>query len=285
MSADHAILDDRAVIAVDGVDARDLLQRLVTNDVETLAPGEARYAALLTPQGKIVTDFVVVAAGDAFLLDTPAATAADFVKKLLQYRLRAKVTIADRSSDLAVVAFAGAPPASASLAYADPREGALWQRALVPRPILPQLGSGASEAYHANRIRAGVPEGTLDFPYGDTFPHEANLDHLHGVDFTKGCYVGQEVVSRVHHRGTARRRIVPVAFAGAPPPRGTAIVTGDVAIGTMGSAAGERGLASIRLDKLAEVTGPVTAGDLPLRIELPAWVSGPSALDRPAGSP
>lgn len=275
MRDDLTVLDDRAAIAVTGPDARSFLQRLITNDVETLGPGQARYAALLSPQGKILTDFLVVALTDeaGFLLDIPTANAADLVKRLTLYRLRAKVTIEDRSAALAIVAFTGASPDQPLvLRYDDPRHPGLWTRGLLARTATAaQVSAAALAAFRTARIRAGVPEGGVDFAFGDTFPHDANLDHLRGVDFRKGCYVGQEVVSRVEHRGTARRRIVPAGFEGPPPAEGAEIMADGVAIGTMGGSIEGLGLALVRLDRAREASGPVTADGVVLRLTAPAW--------------
>lgn len=279
MGGDRAALDDRGVIEVAGPEARAFLHRLVTNDVETLEPGRARYAALLTPQGKITADFFVVADatdGTRFLLDAPAALAPDLAKRLALYRLRAKLTVADRGGDLGVLALApdAAAPDGAAV-YDDPRGPGLWRRGIAPRTVLASLGDEAARsAFREARIRAGVPEGGPDFAYGETFPHEANLDRLRGVDFRKGCYVGQEVVSRVEHRGTARKRVVGLAFEGEPPPVGTDITAAGLSIGTMGSAVRGVGLGLMRLDRAADArlaNTPVVAGATPLRLEGPGW--------------
>lgn len=275
MDEPFAVLSDRTVVAVGGAEARSFLQRLLTNDVETLAAGMARYAALLTPQGKIVTDGLVLAlpGDEGFLIDAPAVNAADLVKRLTLYRLRAKVTIVDRSQDLGVVAFGGSPP-DVLMTFDDPRVPGLWRRAIATRSQLAALAARSDPgAYHDQRIRAGVPDGGLDFAFGDAFPHEANLDRLHGIDFRKGCYVGQEVVSRVEHRGTARKRIVKASFEGAPPPVGTTITAGGLVIGTMGSSTAGHGLAAIRIDRASEAKDPFEAG-VPLRLDWPAWVVG-----------
>lgn len=251
------LLADRGVVEVGGPDAGALLQRLFTNDVTGLAGSQARYAALLTPQGKMLVDFLVTRSGGGenagFLLDCPGALAADLAKKLTMYRLRAQVTVADRSSELGVAAFWPDRPTLAGTTFRDPRHEALGYRIIAKRGELAPLESASDlAAFQAHRIAAGVPEGGIDFAYGDTFPHEANLDRLHGLDFTKGCYVGQEVVSRVQHRGTARKRITPVLFEGEAPPLGSEITVGEIAIGTMGSAAEGRGLAMVRIDRAAE---------------------------------
>ncbi len=267
-------LEDRGIVDVAGPEAGELLQRLVTNDVLGLARGEARYAALLTPQGKIVVDFLVAAAGEAsYLIDCPRHLAADLAKKLTLYRLRAKVTITDRSAELDVAAvWPDAPNLTDALVVRDPRHPSLGYRAVASHAVLADvIGATGPEAYMAHRIDAGVPEGGADFAYGDAFPHDVNLDLLNGIDFGKGCYVGQEVISRVQHRGTARKRIRPVIFEGAPPPAGAEVMVGEIAIGTMGSAVPGRGLAMVRIDRAAEAAAlgaPASAAGVHLSIAL-----------------
>ena len=213
MTRKAALLEDRGVVQVGGEDASSFLQGLLTNDVERLSPSEARYAALLSPQGKILFDMLVVRApGDdrpAYLLDCAAAQAADLARRLGFYKLRARVAVADVSLDHGVVAGWGEEPETAGggIVYRDPRTALLGWRAILPRAKAEAFGGGHVHEYDALRIALAVPKGGVDFAYGDAFPHDANLDTLQGVDFGKGCYVGQEVVSRMRHRGTARKRI------------------------------------------------------------------------------
>jgi tRNA-modifying protein YgfZ len=266
-------LPDRGVVRVEGDNVRPFLQGLITCDMEKVRGDKAAYGALLSPQGKILFDFLVVAHDGGFLFDLPAALAEHFVKRLGFYRLRARIVIEILSggamidtqspSDLVVAARFGddAAPSGAIVTYADPR-APLGTRAILPRALaggLPELAS----AYEARRIEAGVPKGAVDFAYGDTFPHEANLDRLHGVDFTKGCFVGQEVVARVEHRGTARKRIARVAFKGPMLEPGTPVTAGDQEIGTIGSSYFGHALAMLRLDKAREALAagtPLMAG-------------------------
>ena len=259
MSQKAALLRDRGVVTVGGEDAEAFLQGLLTNDVERLREGEARYAGLLTPQGKILFDMLAVRApsgsGAAFLIDCAAEQAADLSRRLGFYRLRAKVTIADASAERAVVAFWGdeapdAPPEA--VLYRDPRDPRLGWRAILPRDVAFAIGEEHAATYEALRIAAGVPKGGVDFAYGDAFPHDANFDLLHGVDFDKGCYVGQEVVSRMKHRGTARKRVVRVRTFGEPASPGTPVLDGGLAVGTFGSSSGREALAMLRLDRLDE---------------------------------
>jgi tRNA-modifying protein YgfZ len=259
MSKKAAMLEDRAVIRVSGEDATSFLQGLLTNDLERLHPSEARYAALLTPQGKILFDMIVVRAPGAepsYLIDCTAAQAADLAKRLGFYKLRAKVAIADMSADRAIVAFWGSEPPGVDegVLYADPRDPRLGRRAILPRPTAAAFGSEHVNEYEGLRIAVGAPKGGLDFAYGDAFPHDANFDLLHGVDFDKGCYVGQEVVSRMKHRGTARKRIARVKLSGPSPAPGTPVLDRELAVGALGSSSGREALALLRLDRAEEAT-------------------------------
>jgi folate-binding protein YgfZ len=280
-----AFLPDRGVVKIAGHEARTFLNGLLTSDVADVTPQRARYAALLTPQGKIIADFIIAADDSgAFLLDCPRALSGTLADRFKFYRLRAKVTIEDLSETLGVMAFwdgAAKLDGITGVTYADPRLPALGQRAIVEpsqaQSIAAQAGATLAEAddYERHRIALGVPRGGVDFAYGDAFPHEADMDQLHGVDFDKGCYVGQEVVSRVEHRGTARNRIVPVSAAGgALPEPGTPVMAGDKQVGHTGSAAGGRGLAMLRLDRLADAQAagiPLTAGGITLTPHKPEW--------------
>jgi folate-binding protein YgfZ len=278
-----AFLPDRGVVKVGGEDARNFLNGLVTTDVTLVRPGLGRFGALLTPQGKITIDFIITEApaghGGGFLIDAPRALAKGLADKLGFYKLRAKVTVENLSDDLGVMAvWDGEPSTKPDLIFADPRHAALGWRILVPEGLAQKVAdlAGAelveSGAYDAHRIATGVPRGGLDFIYGDAFPHETNMDRLHGVDFDKGCYVGQEVVSRMQHRGTARTRTVRIALDGAAPEPGTAVVAGDKPVGTMGSSAGDAGLALLRTDRAIDALDagtPLTSGGLAIRIADP----------------
>jgi folate-binding protein YgfZ len=289
-----ALLADRSVVKVAGDDARDFLHGLVSADVLTLTAGQARFCALLTPQGKIIADFIVVAApaalGGGFLLDVPRTLTATLVQKLNLYKLRSRVMVEDLSGTLAVVAAwdGDLPPypraqtaEGAGLAYADPRLPALGLRLMAPPHLAAaaaaELGAElvAASAYEGHRIARGIPSGGVDFGYGDAFPHEADMDQLGGVDFTKGCFVGQEVVSRMEHRGIARTRTVPVRFDGdATPAAGAAVMAGERQVGTMGSAAEGHGLALLRLDRVADAVSagvPLFAGGIAIYPLKPDW--------------
>lgn len=287
-----ALLPDRGVVKVSGVDARNFLNGLVTADLTALAPGQGRFGALLTPQGKIIVDFLITEAtesdGEGFLFDCPRPLAQALADKFAFYRLRAKIAVENLSGSLGVIAvWDGDPGKKGDVAFADPREAALGFRILVPQDHIHELTAriGAevvdSAAYEAHRIACGVPRGGMDFIYGDAFPHETNMDRLNGVDFDKGCFVGQEVVSRMQHRGTARTRTVRIILEGPSPETGAVILAGDRTVGTVGSTAGGKGLALVRTDRVADALAagaPLTAGGLPLRLAEPHAV----LPDRPA---
>jgi hypothetical protein len=286
------VLINRGVVALDGPEAEGFLDGLVTNAVKGLRQGEARHAALLSPQGKVLYDFIVVPPdpelGTGFLLDAPLLTLPELVKRLTFYKLRAKVTITDRSADLAVVALwgDGLPAAEElGLAYADPRVPAMGLRAIAAKDQTAALieAAGATEtgneAYQALRVKHGIAEAGFDYMGGDAFPHELAMDRLHGVDFHKGCYVGQEVVSRMEHRGSGgRTRLIQLAIEGGYTiAEGSEVTAGDKPLGTVGTGAEGLNLARIRMDRLADAIAagtPVLAGGLPATAVRPAWWAG-----------
>jgi folate-binding protein YgfZ len=290
-----ALLADRGVVRVAGPDAAKLLQGVVTNDMDLLASREAIYAGLLTPQGKILFDFLVVRQGDGYLLDTAAGKTAELAKRLQMYRLRARVEITEADDRYRVAVAWGTAPREASLpdgaaAFTDPRHSGLGRRILVPPHLASALAApedgrdAAATAYHAHRIALGVPEGGKDFAFGDNFPHEANFDALNGVSFTKGCFVGQEVVSRIQHRGNVRKRVVIVESAAGPLQTGAGIQAGAAVIGTVGSVDGRRGLALVRLDRAEEARAKgelITVNGAPIGITMPDYLKTPE----PAGAP
>ena len=257
-----AHLTGRSVLRVSGGDAGHFLQNLVTCDVETLSVGEITFGALLTPQGKILFEFFITRDETSLLLDTPSRFAADLVRRLTFYKLRADVTI--ETTDHTVSAIWGA-----GVETNDPRLSGFARRTFEP-------ADGAGD-YDAHRIAHGLPELGRDFEPESVFPHEALMDQFArgGVDFRKGCYVGQEVVSRMQHRGTARRRFVQVQGDNLPTV-GTPMTADDRAIGTMGSSIEGRGLALMRLDRAAKAMAAGTqllAGSAMVATSLPAFVS------------
>ncbi len=280
-----ALLPDRGVVKVVGAPARDFLNGLLTTDIGHVTPERPCFAALLTPQGKIVADGIVAEApaedGGGFFIDCPRALATALVDKLNFYKLRAAVIVEDLSEVLGVLAvWDGSGAMEYGLVYPDPRLPALGQRVMLPPHLAAQaaadLGAELTDAssYEAHRIALGVPRGGVDFTYGDAFPHETDMDQLNGVDFDKGCYVGQEVVSRMEHRGSARTRVVPVAFDGSAPEPGAPVTAADKTIGTFGSSTAGHALALLRLDRTADALAagaPLIAGGATLRLVKPDW--------------
>jgi folate-binding protein YgfZ len=289
MQAKIAELPDRGVVRVAGEDADKLLQGVITNDMDLLSVQPAIHAALLAPQGKILFEFFVVKAGEeAYLLETGREQAAGLAKRLGMYKLRAKVAIEDASSGYRVLVLWGAAPQSlggtkGTVSFPDPRLPALGLRILAESGFADHIASASNgadataEAYHAHRIALGVPEGGKDYVLGDTFPHEADMDRLGGVSFTKGCFVGQEVVSRMQHRAHVRKRVVPVEAAGPGELRpGAEIAVGTAVIGTVGSVSGRRALAMLRLDRAAEAKAkgqPLTTGGIEIAPRKPDWLA------------
>jgi len=280
-----ALLPDRGVVKVAGDDARKFLNGLLTADLAKVTPAQAAFAALLTPQGKIMVDMIVAEApaqdGGGFFLDCPKALAKSLTDRLNFYKLRAKVLVEDLSEALGVLAaWGGLAETEYGLCYADPRLPDLGTRCMLPPHLAAEaaadLGARLTDAksYEAHRVALGAPRGGLDFNYNDAFPHEADMDQLNGIDFEKGCYVGQEVVSRVEHRGTARKRVVPVTYADFAPEVGVPIRVGDTEVGVMGSSAKGRGLAMMHLGRVGDALAagqPMIAGGIALHPVKPAW--------------
>jgi len=280
-----ALLPERGVVKVAGEDAPKFLNGLLTADIDKVTPGKAAFAALLTPQGKIMVDMIVAenppADGGGYFLDVPRALAPMLVQRLNFYKLRAKVIAEDLSEVLGVMAvWGGVATSDYGLGYADPRIAALGSRCMLPPHLVAEaaadLGAILVEAseYDAHRIALGAPRGGLDFHYSDAFPHEADMDQLNGVDFQKGCYVGQEVVSRVEHRGTARKRVVPVAFEDFAPEAGVRVTVGETEVGVMGSSARGRGLAMLHLGRIGEALAAgqtIVSGGIALTPVKPDW--------------
>jgi folate-binding protein YgfZ len=258
-------LEDRAIVALSGPDARSFLQGLVTNDVDRLAPGKPLYAALLTPQGKILFDFLLLDDGqETILLDGWAPARDTLIKRLSIYRLRAKVEIAPRD-DLGVFA-AWDGTALPGIAFGDPRIAALGRRSIGPKT---QGGDG----YLAHRLALGIPEAA-DFGSDKTFALDGGLDELHAIAFDKGCYVGQELTARMKHRGTARKRILPVETTDKSALTvGTDLRANGHAMGEIVSAYDSRGFALVRLDRLEDVgDAPIEAGGHCVRVFKPDWL-------------
>lgn len=261
----HAPLPSRALIAVSGPDWRSFLQGLITQDVETLAPGELRFGALLTAQGRLVADLFLVGREDGCWLEVPAAQREALIGKLKLYRLRAKVQV--DADDTPVAALWEGPGLEGWLA--DPRAPRLgWRGYGLPVPKAARVDEAA---YEAHRLAVGVP-GTADWAGETTYPIEANFDLLHGIDFHKGCYVGQETTSRMKRRGEIRKRMLPIVFEGPPLSPGAEVLAGTLRAGEALSGTQGRAMALLRLDRIA--AGDLTVEGRPVSAITPDWMSG-----------
>lgn len=264
----HAFLPDRAFLDVGGADAEPFLQNLITTDLSTLEAGEAAPGALLTPQGKILFFFLISRNGHGFSLETDSASRDNLLKRLMMYRLRSAVDLTP--SDAAGV----------TVFWDEPGLGARDRRFAKAGVTLFRAPGGApseaddGDAYNVLRILHGIAESPLDHAEGDAFPHDVLMDRSGGLSFRKGCYVGQEVVSRMQHRGTARRRLATV-FADYPlPPPGTPITIDGKTVGMLGTVSGKSALALLRIDRVGEALAEgrtVLAGEVPVSPSLPAW--------------
>ena len=261
-------LSGRAFLRLSGKDAETFLQALITTNLPDLPDGEIRPGALLTPQGKILFDFLIRRDGaDAFLVETAGEQRDALLKRLTMYKLRAAV-------DLAVV-----EGGDVTVAWDEPEAGAARDArfAKAGLDLSRRPGTGGSDdpaLYDAIRISAGIPESGHDYALSDAFPHDIILDLTGGLSFRKGCYVGQEVVSRMQHRGTARRRPVIVKGETALPATGAELLAGGKPIGTLGSVCGMLGLAIVRIDRAADAINsgtPITADGASVTVELPHW--------------
>lgn len=296
-----AYLDDRAVVRVEGPDAVKLLQGVITNDVSKLSEGQAVHAGLLSPQGKILADFFAVLTPDGLLLDVPADRSQDLMKRLGMYKLRADVAIRDAADEFKVMALWGPNPSSpgetsGTRSYADPRHPDLGLRILAEARFARDVSLATNgrdttgDAYHAHRVSLGVPEGGRDYEFGDAYPHDANFDLFRGVSFTKGCYVGQEIVARMQHKSVIRRRVVRVTGRSDLAGDRAAITAGGVTIGRLGTVAGAHALALLRLDRVAEFRAkgtPMLAGNIEIAVDPrdePLVSAAARPEERPAGS-
>jgi tRNA-modifying protein YgfZ len=278
-------LPERALIAITGKEAASFLNALLTANIETLPAGKTTLAALLTPQGKIIADMLVSNASDAqeplYFLDVNRGFAEDLAKRLARYVLRSQVVITVLGEGASVFVALDAEPLENETFYtfADPRHAALGQRLYGPAEAIeaaaPGLERAGGEALLARRIALGVPECGPDYLPQDRYPHEANMDQLGGVDFRKGCYIGQEIVSRMEHRGTARTRTLIARFEnGFGVDSGAEVRAETTLLGQLGVSAGAQALAIIRLDRLAEAHAQglrLTGGGVPVVLQSPSY--------------
>jgi folate-binding protein YgfZ len=251
-----------------GEDRVAFLQGLVSNDIEAVRPGHAVWAALLTPQGKWLADFFVFADADTLVLDCERAQIPMLIQRLSRYRLRTKVALSEDTSRQVYVAW-GEPPEPGEIIAPDPRlPGFAWR--ILSATELPSNAS--AEDWDRHRLRAGLPDGSRDMESDRSVLLEAGFDELHGVSWTKGCYMGQELTARTKYRGLVKRRLVPVAIEGPPPPPGSPILKNGVEVGTMRSGLDQSGLALLRLDSLRD---PLTCAEVRLTPRIPDWMRMP----------
>ena len=261
MTTRIARLDSRALIRVSGPDARPFLHNLLTQDVETLAPGELRFGALLSPPGRLLFDLFLWGEAEAVVLDVATDRRDALLQRLAMYKLRALVTVeADERPVLA--AWGGDLPEGF---MADPRAPGLGGRSAAGAPAT----NASEDGYNAHRLSCGVPDPAADAPSDRTYPIEANFDLLNGIDFQKGCYVGQETTSRMKRRGTIKTRMLPIAFDGPPPPFGAEVLNGELRAGEVLSGRDGSAMALLRLDRLE---GVLTVEGRDLTVRRPAWM-------------
>src|SRR5215472_7917969 len=289
--ASFVLLDDRGVLAVSGPDRRPFLQGLVSNDVDKVSPSAARYAALLTAQGKYLHDFMIAEAGESLWLDAEAARLGDLQRRLSIYRLRAKVAL-DERPDLSVAAIFGpdafitlglpdepgaAQPFGSGVVFVDPRLAALGARAILPRNEARALfaDAGIAEAgfdsYNRLRLSLGIPDGSRDLMLEKSILLEAGFDELNGIDWQKGCYIGQELTARTKYRGLVKKRLMPVRIEGPSPSPGAVVTADGREVGEMRSSRDGLGLALLRIEKLREGER-LAAGEATLVPLRSAWV-------------
>ena len=291
LDAHFALLDDRGILAVSGNDRRVFLQGLVSNDVEKVGPTQARYGALLTAQGKYLHDFMMIEFGDALWLEAEAGRKSDLKRRLSIYRLRAKTALEERSElavavvfgkgALAVMGLSEEPGAARSfasgVAFIDPRLAALGVRCILPRMDIRVAleGAGLAEtgfpAYDRLRLKLGVPDGGRDLVPEKSILLEAGFDELNGVDWQKGCYIGQELTARTKYRGLIKKRLMPVEIDGPAPAPGTIVTADGREVGEMRSSCDGLGLALLRIEPVIEGK-PLKAGPATLVATTPSWM-------------
>ncbi len=268
-----AILPERAVLEVTGEDRIAFLQGLVSNDVTLAHPGQAVWAALLTPQGKWLADFFIFADAERLLLEVEAAQAAMLLQRLSRFRLRSRVALRDCGGEFTVLAGWGGAPAPAGIAAPDPRLPAAGWRALMA-PGAAAADSDA-EAYDRHRLALGLPGGSLDMISEQSVLLEAGFDELGGISWSKGCYMGQELTARTRYRGLVKRRLVPVRVQGPVPPRGTPVLLDGAEVGDMRSGQGDHGLALLRLPAIQAEAGLACGGAM-LHPRVADWMRLPA---------
>lgn len=296
------LLDGRALVRVNGEDAFAFLQNIITNDLTRVSNSRAIWAALLSPQGKYLHDFFIIAVNDEFILDCEKARVNDLMDRLLSYRLRSKVNIADMTGNWTVAALMGTDadanalvgfegqggPFAGGVCYVDPRYGGMGARALIPHDAVAELlAAGFAQAEPGindhTRLCLGIPDGSRDLTIDKALPMENGFDALNGIDWDKGCYVGQEMTARMRYRAKVRRQLLPVAIEGPAPAPGTVIMLGEHEAGEMRSSAKEIGLALLRIDALANLNGAdgaFTTGSATLTPLRPPWLAATNSGEK-----
>ncbi|ABS15335.1 MULTISPECIES: CAF17-like 4Fe-4S cluster assembly/insertion protein YgfZ [Brucella] len=266
-------LSNRALVHITGEEAEKFLQAVITTDLDKLGPDNLKPGALLAPQGKILFDFLVSRIDGGLRFDLPASIAADFIKRITLYRLRAKAEITQLPESLVSVSWQTESHPSQNDSIK--RDSRFPTELNVHRIYGPADGTTDESAWTKLRAEYGIAEGETDFAYNDVFPHDVNFDQTGGVSFPKGCFIGQEVVSRMQHRGTARRRVLVAHSDGNLPPMGTSITVDGREIGTTGSSADTIGIALVRIDRAKDAIdagSPILAGETPITLTLPPHV-------------
>jgi folate-binding protein YgfZ len=287
-AASYSLLPHRSVIAIGGSDRAEFLQGLISNDTAKVGPGRAIWAALLTPQGRFLNDMFVVEDGDGtFLMETERERSAALAKKLKMYTLRSKVTVEDLSDAMEVAVVYGPDgdknagkilPVAGATAFVDPRLAELGVRVLAPAgqtaALLLDLDEVPLAGYEALRLRLGVPDGSRDLPVEKALLLESGFDELHGVDWQKGCYMGQELTARTKYRGLIKRRLFPVKVEGSLPPPGTPVERDGREVGEIRSGLGDRALAMLQLDA---ARASLSSAGAKIVAEVPDWMRLPES--------
>ncbi len=274
MALSYSVLPNRGVLKIEGEDRLDFLQGLISNDINKATETDAIYSAFLTPQGKFICDFFIIASGEGLLVDMEADSLPAFKKKLTMFKLRAKVTIKDVSDDYDVLtAFGG--ELSQTGTFADPRLAEAGYRAILPKETAIEGAEQVGfETYDLHRIQLGLPDGSRDMTPEKSILLENGFDELNGVDWDKGCYMGQELTARTKYRALIKKRLIPVEIEGDLPESGTDILNGDKTVGTIHSGVANMAMATIKLDAF---DGDLTANGVKLKAIKPKWMVIPEA--------
>jgi folate-binding protein YgfZ len=270
LSGKTANLNNRALVLVTGEEAEKFLQAVITTDLSSLGADDLKPGALLTPQGKIMFDFLVSRVENGLRLDMPEEIAAGLAKRLMMYRLRSKAEITQSSESLVSVSWQN--DSASSQSDSTKRDCRFSEDLNVRRHYGQQFDENNIEGWATLRIANGIAEGNSDFAYNEMFPHDVNFDQFGGVSFTKGCFIGQEVVSRMQHRGTARRRAMVATSAVPLPEKDSALTVGEREIGNLGEVSGTQAIAFVRIDRVQEALDsqtPIMAGDVEVQLTIP----------------